>query len=557
MKNLCKLSLAIAIAAAAFSTNSHAQTVVLNGLGSSAMFLELGWAATDIAHGSINAACLWDENTNTVSASDPSTPFSASSPAVDKGSAWVAWTTGTGGTCANPTSDAKIYAYLQTDSVVGNRCVFDGNCTMNYSSAPSTPAGAIPGRTEVSLPSTFAALLNTKPNFAGTDIRPEDAAFATLRATTACGTAVVTGSQYLGLGYSAINPTGALINGSSQGLGSSFNVINFTLPASFDVQTIGVTPILVVAASSDTTGNAITQFSNLTTATLAKLLDGTYSTANAAGGTGTDNIYVFEREPLSGTYNTMEYNVPNTTVNKTSQDVGSNQLASQVNCPGNASFLAGSNSNPMAIFSNTSGSGRFRAIGTGNELKAARTYSDASNLTNSLAYGFWSVGNFAGYGGALTNNGGQTVTVKYLEVNGSDPLGAGGVIPTTSAQLNNINFTAVTSSTGNYPIWSFLRLVTPSSDSGVQTAVLNLASTAGAETQLNNRPDFIASSSMSVVRSHFAPPGVTVGGAAITANNGKLWNTGGSCGTEAGGDVGGVPEPTSSTSLRCSTGHRE
>lgn len=67
MKNLCKASLAVAIAAAAFSSHAQAQTVltnsqnvVLNGLGSSAMFLQLGQTANS-SYG-FSAACVWSGN---------------------------------------------------------------------------------------------------------------------------------------------------------------------------------------------------------------------------------------------------------------------------------------------------------------------------------------------------------------------------------------------------------------------------------------------------------------------------------------------------------------
>ena len=548
MKNLCKVSLAVAIATAAFSPQAQAQTVELKGLGSSAMFLQLGLAAS--SNSAIGATCVWSENTNLVWASD------TQAAALDKGSAWVAWTKGTGGSCTSPASDAKIYAYLQTDSVVGNRCLFDGTCTINFdtTAAGSSPAGLILGTaSEVALPSTVATAMGvtpngTAPNFAGTDIRPEDAAFATLRAinptgnTLPCGTAI-NSTQYLGLGYAS----GTTIKGSTPGLGSSFNVVNFTLPSSFTVKSLGAVPILVVAASSDTTGAGITQFSSITSTNLAKLLDGTYSSANQIGGTGSDAIYVFEREPLSGTYNTMEYNVPNTTVNKTSQDVGQNQLTAQQACNTDGTPI-----NPLSIVTNsTTNSARYRAIGTGNELKAARTYNDAHNLTNNLGYGFWSVANYSGYAGTLTNNAGNTVTAKYLNVDGVDPLGASGTIPTTTAQINAVTLPTIIN--GTYPIWSMLRLVTVGNSStsaataatALQGAVQQYVGTGNYPTK---RPDFVPYASMTVVRSHFAPPSVTFP-VSNTPNNG------GSCGTEAGGDVGGVVLHTG-TSTTCTTGER-
>ena len=553
MKNLYKALLAVAIVAMAFSTQMQAQSVVLNGLGSSAMFLELGLAASSTTVGTIHANCVWSENTNTAEASD------TAASTADKGSAWVAWTEG-GGTCAAPGSTSSIYAYLQTDSVVGNRCIFDSTCTMNYSAASGTaPAGLILtggvancGTTgECDLPATIASKLAVKPNFAGSDIRPEDAAFAIARAQGTCGTAIGS-TSYLELGYTS----GSVIDGSTEGLSSSFNVVNFGLSSNYTVTPLGAVPVLVVVASSDTTGNAITQFSNLSSADLAKLLDGTYSTASAAGGTGTDNIYTFEREPLSGTYNTMEYNVPNTitnsaysiTGNYTSQDVGQDQLASQKDCSSttfikitNTGITWTGSANPMVIPSNANGSTRFRSIGTGNELKSVRLFNDTttSALTNNLGYGFWSVANFAGFAAPLKNNAGNAVTAKYLEVDGIDPLNKirvtyTGTIPTAgTTALADVDLHTVEN--GTYPIYSMLRLVANTPTSGTTTAINALTGAVqdfvsfGTTT---SRPDFAPLADMTVVRSHFIPPAGT--GLPTTANNG------GSCGTEAGGDVGGV-----------------
>jgi ABC-type phosphate transport system substrate-binding protein len=551
MKNLCKAVLAVAIAAAAFSTQAQAQTVVLNGLGSSAMFLELGLAASSSTSGSINATCVWSESTNLVWASDTAAAN------LDKGSAWVAWTTGTGGSCSSPASDAKIYDYLQTDSVVGNRCLFDGTCKINLATtaAGSTPVGLIlpagtiipgppityttancGGTGECALPSSVATALGVTPNgnfpnFAGSDIRPEDAEFATIRSTTPCGTAIG-GTQYLGLGYA----NGGTINGwtpvpTIAGYSpSSFNVVSFSLPSYFTVTPIGATPVLVVANSNATAATgAITQFNSITFENLAKLLDGEYTTASQLGGTGTDSINVFIREPLSGTYNTMEYNIPNTTLTTyhTSQDVGLTQPAGLQNCPASTTgALPGT---------------RFRAIGTGNELKATRLYADATGLINNLGYGFWSVANYAGYNGVTT--------AKYLKVDNVDPLltirSYTGVIPVTgSADLAKVDLHTVYQLNGNYRIWSMLRLVADNPSSTTTTAINSLA---GAVQQFvtfgtsSSRPDFAPLADMKVVRSHFIPPTVST-----TPNNG------GSCGTEEGGDVGGVVLAKTD----CTTGER-
>jgi hypothetical protein len=539
MKNLLKASFALGVAALALSaTNAKAQTVSINGLGSSALFLELGLGANSTS-GLIHASCVWSENTSTVVATDTS----AGAALTDKGNAWAAWTVGTGGTCAQPASNAKVYGYLQTDSVVGNRCLFNAHlapakCSIAYPTDTPAPAGLILGAKEVALPVNVANALNaSQVNVAGTDIRPEDAEFAIARTLKSCGTPVATGSQYLGLGY----PNGSVIK--SFFSASTFNVINFSLHVGFTVTPVGATPIVVVVNGyPDSTGLSQAGITNLSTSTLAKFLDGTYSYADqmlptpAASG---DKVTTIIREPLSGTYNTMEYNVPNTTVNQTSQDVGVNQLANQKNCSG-----TGVKSNPMHIQGASFGY-RSRAIGTGQEL------SSVIATSNSLGYGFWSVANYAGYTPAAAPR------AKYLTINGVDPLLKSGVaytgtVPVTgSTALANVDLH--TTGNGTYPIWSLLRLVSTGSTTPV--AVTNLATSAQAFVSFGtttSRPDFIIPSSLTVVRSHFIPPaGVDE---PTTAANGHIGLTSSACtAAETGGDVGGVVYSLRTDSSYCTT----
>jgi len=562
VKNFLKASFAVGVALVALSVNSQAQTVAVNGLGSSAIFLELGLAASSATTASpagLGATCLWTENTNTVVATD--TSISGQS-LTDKGSAFVAWTPGTG-SCAAPVSPT-IYAYLQTDSVVGNRCLFNGangaKCTIAYPTTDPAPANIILSSGEVSLPTAIANALNSTvnnvnvPNVAGTDIRPEDAEFAITRATTPCGTAVATGSQYLGLGYAADGSTPIKSFFST----STFNVIPFTLPANYKVTSVGATPIVVVVnSSSATTGFNTSGITNLTHQALANFLDGTYSYTGQALSSPTQTgskVFTIVREPLSGTYNTMEYNVPNTTVLKTSQDVGVNQPSAQKNCNGTVPL-----SNPMNIGTPSTGA-RQRAIGTGQELTEVAT--TTSNAT--LGYGFWSVGNFKGF----TGTGGSQFA-RYLTVDGVDPLlkstvpysTYNGTLPLAgSAEIANVDLSSVSVATGGYPIWSLLRLV--NAGTSVPTAVTELATASQNFVPTGTtaaRPDFLKASNLSVVRSHFIPPAGTI--QPTTAANGSGSDSASKCTSpELGGDVGGVVYALTTDSTYCAqhgvtTGH--
>ena len=528
MKNLLKASFVFGAAILALSANVNAQQVRANALGSSGLFLELGLGAASKA-GAIQAQCVWSENTSSVIATDTSSGVSLQ----DKGSAWVAWTKGTGGTCDAPASNAVIYAYLQTDSTVGNRCLFNSNlptptCSIAYPTTEPAPAGLILGAAEVPLSTTVAELISaSKVNIAGTDIRPEDAEFAITRALAPCSVSVVHGSPYLGLGYT----NGSTIK--SFFSSSTFNVINFKLPSQFTVTPVGATPVVVVVnGNGDNTGFSQPSITNLTTDALAKFLDGHYSyadqalTSPAASG---DKVTTIIREPLSGTYNTMEYNIPETSPEMTSQDVGFTQSSAQKNCTGTAP-----KTNPLDI-ATPSGGERVRAIGTGQEL------SEVLLNENSLGYGFWSVANFAGYTAAAAPH------AKYLTVNGIDPLLKSGVaystfngaLPVTgTTELADVDLH--TTGNGTYPIWSLLRLVNIGLTA--PAGVNNLVNSVGAFVTFGtttSRPDFILPSSLTVVRSHFIPPAGV--GEPTAAAYGHVGLTSSACtATEAGGDVGGV-----------------
>jgi hypothetical protein len=545
VKNFFKVFFILGLALSALNAEANAQTVAMNALGSSAIFLELGLAAssaTTATPAGLGATCLW------TGSGAVATDNSTGTNLTDTGNAFVAWTP-VSGSCTTSGS-TTIYAYLQTDSVVGNRCLFNGtHCTVAYPSTNPVPANLILSSGEVNLPSFVAsALTSAAIDTAGTDIRPEDAEFAVARALKSCGTAVTTGSQYLGLGYT----NGGFIQ--SNFSTSKFNVINFTLPSTYSVTPLGATPILVVVNSpSATTGfNASTASTNISSSTLSKFLDGTYSyTDQTSSPTGTGAAAtVLIREPLSGTYNTMEYNEPNTTTLQTSQDVGVNQPSAQVNCstttPGTPA------SNPMNI-ATTSGGARQRAIGTGQELSEVISLTSTSG-TNTLGYGFWSVGNFKGFTSAAAPY------AKYLKIDGIDPLFPSthtytGTIPlpgTTDLAAVDLDSLYTLPTTSNYPIWSMLRLVNASSTPTTAVTALAAASQNFVPTGgTSPRPDFVQAVNLSVVRSHFIPPAGTI--QPTTAANGKGSLTSSACtNPELGGDVGGVVLSLTADSRSCS-----
>jgi uncharacterized protein (DUF2147 family) len=484
-----------AIVLCTLAAASNAQTSTINMIGSSGLFLESGEAA--YFEYETPLACAWSTGTSGLVVA---TDTSSGSSLTDTGNSWVVWVPSGANTCATNATPLYVYGFLQTDSVVGNRCLFNAqavsnSCTISYSAAAGTsPAGKIEGGTEVVLPAAVAASLTAaKVNVAATDIRPEDAEFAITRALTPCGSTVGgTGSiaPYLGLGYT----NGGSID--SHFSSNTFNVINFTLPSTFYVTPVGFDPIVVVVNSTDAAGTGFNNslLTTISSAVLAQYLDGSIGdTAAALPQSATQTpmpTTVLVREPLSGTYNTMEYNIPNTGSMQTSQDVGVNQLPSQQNCSGS---VVGSN--PMAIENTIAGSWRYRAIGTGQELAETFATNDA------LGYGFWGVSNFAA----------APATSKYLQVDHVDPIQTTythGVIPTTSTELSEVTFNNV--SNGTYPIWSLVRYVTV--DAKSRNLMQTLADAAGTFSGTSH-PDFLPYFSakggikVDLERSHFAPPG--------------------------------------------------
>jgi hypothetical protein len=526
------IPVAVVCALASTARATTAPTTVVNAIGSSALFLELGEAA----YAKSTLSCAWSSGGKAVA-----TDTSNGAGLTDSGNTWAVWVrVKSTDTCANPVNGVSaVYGYLQTDSVVGNRCLFNaqlGKCSISYAASSGTaPGNLIEPTKEVALPAVVANYLTAQTvNMAGTDIRPEDAAFATTRALTSCGSTTTPSggsiAPYLGLGY---NPGDKIHSAFST---STFNVLSFTLPTNYYVQPVGLDPIMVAVNSTDALGTGFhnTAITNINSSTLALFLDGSIGSTSAlipTGSTGiAEPVTVMIREPLSGTYNTMEYNVPNTSVMQTSQDVGVNQLASQKNCSGQVPA-----SNPMNIANAAAGSVRLRAIGTGEELKEVFNLGGYSTADN-LGYAFWGVSNFAT----------APATAKYLTVDGYDPIvssysGTAGVIPTTTSELSKVNFYNLI--TGNYPIWSLIRLVTV--DSNTASIAHSLALSAGTYSTTAH-PDFVpyytnkGLQNVPIERSHFAPPGI--GFTATVSNAGDAPVTGyGACGTaEAGGDVGGV-----------------
>ena len=146
------------------------------------------------------------------------------------------------------------------------------------------------------------------------------------------------------------------------------------------------------------------------------------------------------REPLSGTYNTMEFDIVRSLEVNSSQE---NNVTPPTDNPLNQSYA--------------SGGSRQRVVGTGEMVSEVGATPDA------LGYAFWGFGNFAGV----------LSTTKYVTVDGVDPIKqsyTNGALPscTTPPCPGAVTFPHLLD--GTYPIWTFLRIVTVSPmPSGIQS----------------------------------------------------------------------------------------
>jgi len=525
-----KYVLALFVALFAISNVAKAQSVVFLGGGSSALFVEAGQAAAAFEG---SGACIWTSNTvssgSDIAAKDNRPSVYGLAADIQLGKIWVVYGAGSG-SCTSPSGSYNVYAFMSLDSVLGDRCFFEVDTSDNNPGCIQvmTPtsgeaasqgtnylaAGTCPGTycdSGVSLPSTVSGALNGKHwNFAATDVRPEDAKFASYRVLTQCGQFVYRQPFDLGLrityglGYQTSNAGIGTTIQEDIGGSSQFTVLDFNISGNdpintghavpqFQVTTVGAQPIIVAVGPA---GGVWANVSDINTFTLTLFYPGvlgrTQDIPGGASGGSVQPVTTLVREPLSGTYNTFEFSVPNSSEFHGSQD--------DSNCSGTAVF-----SNPMQLasangtFIGPSGDGSFsngyayrrRTIGTSHMVAQIQA---ASSTDARLGYFFWSAGNAKAFN---STNG------KYLTVNGVDPLlnsydsnpVSPGVLPTGS-NLSDVTFKGLQA--GDYPVWSALRFVTST------TPPVGLANVLSGLATINpTQHDYIAPSNLQVWHSHF------------------------------------------------------
>ena len=538
-----------------------------------------------------------------------STDFSA-----QNAKAWVEWSGSLDGTTLN-----AVCVYLATDSIVGNRLFFatnsagtpassinfPGGCASNYAVGGQIPAGIFPPESQLP-PAVCSALQGKVWNASPTDIRAEDAAFGTQRA---CNAYNATGT---GFGYSCTIPSPTNIYSGIGGSSGQVQAVNYAIAGTDPVTNVqiahstlgtdghpwvslnaGGQALLVLANIADTSSDGFgsSAFKNVNRPDLARVFTGGATRTRdliQGGGLGSKPLTALVREPLSGTFNTFEFQVTRTkeyfnteedltnaagviSANGIGMATPSGWTFEGLSCPAVdcASPVTGNPLDWKRTGTNGSGGLKVRVIGTGemiNTLTGLTTKCNsqacqdrAGNLiTNQIGYAFFSFGNVAPAVG----------TAKYLLVDGVDPLFDGaagttqnpggegsGVLPTCSAPCA----TAVTLTNiknGSYPLWNILRVITtgPLGAFNTSGACLSGATVcemvAASQAAYATIPDLVPTSGMQAFRSHQT---IMDGGKTFAQHNGTKHYTGVAgtpCGFapvtgaaivyECGGDVSGA-----------------
>jgi hypothetical protein len=487
--------------------NCFAVTPYFNGAGSSAAFNAFALAAGPAVGGGVCGGFIWTKKNGAQGVDNRGTGL------LETGNVWIAWD--------NSFTPRKVCSYIAVDSIIGQQLFFAVPASTFNILFPAGTVGdnLIPTLTDTAIPQTVINVLQGKAfNAAPTDVRPEDALFEETRVL-----APLDPVHYNGLGYGP-GPVGTAILSSFSSKSSTPAIYALSgtdpitgqpIPATktLDVGVQVMVPIVNAqqgsGANSGHFGDS-TSFFNLNRRDLTLALNGGYPNTKdltSVPGQATVPVNVILREPLSGTYTTMEFNIPRNSEIGSTQELNVNPATGQgTTCPGQPC------GNPLNL---SNGSGwRRRAIGNGEEIAQIATAANG----DALGYAFWSVGNLAG----------QSPNIRYLQVDGVDPINLSyidGTLPSCTAPCPGIvSFANVAS--GNYPIWSTLRLVTFKAVPAGVTALV-----AKAQNQvLNIYPDFLPLSAMGVLRSHYKQSGI------LPANH-----SGGTCTlAEAGGDVGGA-----------------
>ncbi len=575
----CLLAGSALFTGVAHAAPSSYQIKVLT-VGSSAQYGVFAEAAYQLAKAEGTAKHFTLKGGNNAWVSDSRTK-GTTTVANEYGNLWVVWSDITG----------DVWAFLTVDSTVGVRA-FSAvpRAKLGLNALNTLPVSATTnlfvwddGSNDTALETGVYNAIATKAfTAANTDIRPEDALFATRRSLAALDS-----TNYTGLGYGS-GPTGLVATTPIMGqvtLGSKATPVNFDLSFSTDsfagkdpfsgsavpaflTIPVGAAPIVFIANSTDASG--LSKATTISTPNALKLFSGNECDASLVSGSSSIPAYPFLREALSGTMNTTEFSVFRTTSPwSTSQEEG---VLNGQTPPANQTY------NPLNLNCKTGGGKRQRAIGTGDVVKGV------NNQEDGIGYVFFSFealnAKNAADGGNIVNSTSNAVQVKYLELDGVDPLQNSstinytGVLPLCgSATSPSFSCAPVAPGTtfynlrqGTYKAWSEYRVITDTTGTNPTNAQA-LVTKAGYVAD-HTLPDFVPylascgvtaskdEPGLSVYREHFTITSTSTaapsyGIVASGANNGTIPGKV-TCGSrslvgrtigglnERGGDVGGT-----------------
>jgi hypothetical protein len=518
---------------------AHAQTSKVILSGSSAMWQSMALAAykSGACVSGGTAPCFHYTGSN-FNLADGRPTVKGGSTAVDTGNVWIVW---------DSAAPVNVWAFIKVDSGVGDRCYFaQPHCNINISAFPA--AGNLISSTlwgdsssDTTPPSTVSALFTSGTllvNGAATDIRPEDALFATCRSNSVLGGGT---DGLAGLGYGA-NASGvcpvfgaalADLQGSDilsayPASTSTAHVLAFNISGkdpftgtaipTFQTASVGAAPVIFITQRS----SALRTVTNATDAELQAAFGGSNCNADAFGAPSA-TIQVYQREPLSGTMNTTEYSVfrywAKTGVSQETGVAAANPLAKAC----------------------TSGGKRFRAIGTSEEVKSVLN-SVTNNGTDGIGYTFFSYGNVstiadsASYG-YLTLDGIDGIFHKYgttidpgqpsiagaLPSTATLPAACAASFPCAESEIWSGNLSFPNLRNGSYRAWSTLRLVS----NGTAFTNATLLATGSQTYVVSTVPDYVPAlkvgttdPGLALLRSHYTQEGVAPVNVATTGDKG-------------------------------------
>ena len=309
MKKLIRNLVIAGATATIFAASASAQLMV-QGVGSSALFQSASLAAFQLA----GAGAGHYTASNGGAILDTRAPTTLPIP-NELGTLSVVWNA----------AMTQAWTYLSVDSVVGNRAYFAQPRTTLQLAAPLPAAGqkistALWGADAATIPAAVITLINNMPfNAAYTDILPADAKFAQNRVN--CGTATTAVLGCLGYGTADPNVGTAIQSHFSAAVAHpvNFNIfgsdpITGNAIPSYTVVPVGVAPIIFIANRTNAAGLGQTSlFSDITFEATAQLLFTGIDCAGSAWGSydaaHTFAVNPIQREPLSGTMNTFEFNI--------------------------------------------------------------------------------------------------------------------------------------------------------------------------------------------------------------------------------------------------------